>query len=399
MIRMKGFSEYEYRRLQDEYLHRLVASKAVEFDTCDILDNDSKEEGKTANTYRALKKHPKLYNNLLKFLFCEHEKKVNRENLRLLLVGPRPERMSKSFGGKWPYGKMRAVFEGEILNEIGEVSTTAILPLGRNAKKTGRDIFRYQNLSRVVDGEKTTYWLHNRLNTRVCPFCNRIYTITTRRGSVRPAFDHFYPKAYYSYLAVSLFNLIPICDVCNRLKGNRAELWNKDYKNGSHMIYPYDESFDEEGLGRFSLEIRVEEKADAITRVLSGISDEFSIGFHEHFAGCAKRSKEKLFEEKVKKSRELLKLDEIYAMYKPEVRQLITKYYAYNDTSIRWIFQTLSNDKKTTIEMDNALMQWARKILEIDYPNKDDWGEMPLNKLKADILGQLTGLYNSKERK
>ena len=54
---------------------------------------------------------------------------------------------------------------------------------------------------------------------RYCPYCNAdmVYTIKCddKDKPYKSAFDHFYPKSRYSFLGLSLYNLIPACDRCN----------------------------------------------------------------------------------------------------------------------------------------------------------------------------------------
>ena len=55
----------------------------------------------------------------------------------------------------------------------------------------------------------------------LCPYCQRNYVNIIEKDSltIKPDLDHFYPKAKYPFLAATLDNLIPACQVCNsRLK-------------------------------------------------------------------------------------------------------------------------------------------------------------------------------------
>lgn len=56
------------------------------------------------------------------------------------------------------------------------------------------------------------------MNLKVCPYCGRqkinVASIPGRRDS-KPPIDHFLPKSKYPFLAVSLYNMIPCCTVCN----------------------------------------------------------------------------------------------------------------------------------------------------------------------------------------
>lgn len=69
------------------------------------------------------------------------------------------------------------------------------------------------------------------LNT--CPYCNRAYIYSIRKnGTIRAEIDHFYPKAFYPYLGLSFYNLIPSCSICNgtTAKSNK-DSFKDDLKN------------------------------------------------------------------------------------------------------------------------------------------------------------------------
>ena len=50
----------------------------------------------------------------------------------------------------------------------------------------------------------------------VCPYCAVERIEAYARLNMRPELDHFYPRARFPFLAVSLFNLIPSCVICNQ---------------------------------------------------------------------------------------------------------------------------------------------------------------------------------------
>lgn len=60
-----------------------------------------------------------------------------------------------------------------------------------------------------------------RLELTVCPYCNRNY-INNGKRNTSAQFDHFFPKSKYPIFALSYYNLIPCCPVCNHIKGNAA---------------------------------------------------------------------------------------------------------------------------------------------------------------------------------
>lgn len=67
------------------------------------------------------------------------------------------------------------------------------------------------------------YEFLKRLQIRTCPYCNRNYTFTIeKQGSkgfaTRADLDHFYDKSDYPLLALSFYNLVPSCHICNHGK-------------------------------------------------------------------------------------------------------------------------------------------------------------------------------------
>lgn len=54
----------------------------------------------------------------------------------------------------------------------------------------------------------------------VCPYCNRNY-INSRDRKLGAEMDHFYSKDQFPMFAVSLYNFIPSCGTCNRIKSNK----------------------------------------------------------------------------------------------------------------------------------------------------------------------------------
>jgi len=73
--------------------------------------------------------------------------------------------------------------------------------------------------------EYDAYDLVKGLKLKTCPYCNRNYTfvVDSNNGKLRPELDHFYPKSIYPFLAVSFYNLIPSCPICNHTKGNKIK--------------------------------------------------------------------------------------------------------------------------------------------------------------------------------
>ena len=75
------------------------------------------------------------------------------------------------------------------------------------------------------------------LNVDICPYCNRSFISKYYiKGSIKTTadLDHIYPQKNYPMLALSIFNFIPACLLCNR-----------NYKREQiNLENPYHESFD-----------------------------------------------------------------------------------------------------------------------------------------------------------
>lgn len=63
----------------------------------------------------------------------------------------------------------------------------------------------------------------------VCPYCNRDY-INSRAEKVSGAqLDHFFSKSDYPLFAVCLYNLVPVCGNCNRIKNAKKILFTSPF--------------------------------------------------------------------------------------------------------------------------------------------------------------------------
>ena len=70
-----------------------------------------------------------------------------------------------------------------------------------------------------------------RLNVKTCCYCNMNYTLLIEQKKARTIekkalmqFDHFYDKAKYPHLSMSMYNLIPSCATCNQGKPRNGDL-------------------------------------------------------------------------------------------------------------------------------------------------------------------------------
>lgn len=177
----------------------------------------------------------------------------------------------------------------ELNNRVSRLVLTAGVSqkYQRNIQKSIANVFSYRWLSNKPRGG--AYWiftLANNLAVDVCPYCNANFTITVKdsvgRKIARPAFDHFFGKASFPMLAISFYNLIPSCNICNSdIKGSSLLALDTHFHPFIHSIesdlsfttiirsyggaYGFDDDFDLNvtALANSSQRERVENHLDA----------------------------------------------------------------------------------------------------------------------------------------
>lgn len=193
----------------------------------------------------------------------------------------------------------------------------------------------------------------------VCPYCNRQYITSfqaSRKQYVTADLDHFYPQSRFPLLALSLYNLVPACLVCNRLikRDGFGNIWNP-YRAG------------------FADQVHFEVDNPQNVNALIGNNDEFTL-----------RLKNDALEndsdfEVTENTIQFFELEEIYQSHKQFVRELLYKKHAYNETYLRElqdIFRKAGIDR-----VDTNLILYG---FEMD---KAKIGERILGKLTFDIVG------------
>lgn len=399
MIRIDVTNKEKYFSIREEYLNRI--SSYVKFNKEDIIYGDiqeihSKVSNSTENmTEKSAEKLEKDFPGLYEYLFDIRTHKLKREKLRLLLIGP--DEMPKSFGGSGEDETMK----GYLKNIIHECPLPDDSVKKTKAKECCEDIFNYK---KFVREQNDAYWLLRNLNVRVCPYCNRIYTVTLPspeevdkdeifRAS-RATFDHFFCQSRFPYLALSLFNLVPSCFSCNMSK--------KDYKED--IIYPYEEEFGKEVVFRVIPDMEGVTLDDPcnILGFLHGENDHFHIRFMSR--NLLSLRKNKLLEDRlsgilknglrnsIQASIDALNLEQLYKEHKMEIREILRNRYYFDEQYIKTVVCPIIQQKvkKKNREInEKELERMAMNMLFFTHINESDWGKRPLSKLVADILQQV----------
>lgn len=236
----------------------------------------------------------------------------------------------------------------------------------KNSKKPSdfdAEIKKVFNYKWLVGDKQRAYEFASKLQVNCCPYCNRNYTVTvldTARGVVRPDFDHFFSKSKFPLLALSFYNLIPSCPLCNRsIKGSQKMEYNK-------YIHPY-----EEGFGSALRINYIAKDADSMIGVKSNIKISVLL---------SSTDKEKAV--RCNNSFKLFKLKEIYEIsHVNEISDIIRKFHISGGRYLE-VLQKQFPDLGTTDELYQVAFG--------NFYNEDDFGKKPLAKLTKDIVDQLS---------
>ncbi len=210
------------------------------------------------------------------------------------------------------------------------------------------------------------YHLVYEVGITTCPYCNRSYIHpyyyeNNNTAKTRGDLDHFLPKSKYPFLAVSLFNLVPCCKVCNSSFKNTKEMSYDTHLN------PYEGGI--EDIVKFTLE-------PISSDVYQGYSLDFNISYIK-----IPEADEKIFE-KAKGNLELFKIKELYNFHKDYIKELITKAKIYNKEYVDELWN----------EYQNTLFDSRSEVVQMiisNYIDDTNLDKRILAKLTKDISQEL----------
>ena len=187
------------------------------------------------------------------------------------------------------------------------------------------------------------------LDLKTCPYCNRNYTfiVDEESGKLRPELDHFYPKSIYPFLAMSFYNLIPSCPICNHTKSSKVS---------ENLINPYDIKADD-----FKFTYKPTDISFSQIESKKYDMDSFEIEF--------KKKNENI---------DIFKLDELYKQHKDIVVDLLMKKAYYPKSYVEELEKSFGFTKD----------EIYRYLLN-NYKKEEDLHKRPLSKLIKDISEEL----------
>lgn len=269
--------------------------------------------------------------------------------------------------------------KSEKLKEISDLNDSQVTEMKAFVKKIEK-IFNYNNFCRQhlrKTGKKWgAYELVKQLKVEVCPYCNRQYITVSEpneneEGRTRPQLDHFYSQARFPYFAVSFFNLIPCCYVCNsNLKSNQ------ECTVDTH-IHPYKNDFGD--LYQFTIRFKAGKGKDDYLKAWNSNTDLFSIDFKVNESEKDRHS-EVEFEsllKKIQNNQATFKLKSLYNSHKEYVGEMLLKSLRYNDSRIDSLCQEFP--KLFPSKHD------AVRVVYSNYVDEKQLDKRALSKLTRDI--------------
>lgn len=192
------------------------------------------------------------------------------------------------------------------------------------------------------------YYFVKALGLNSCPYCNRNYTfvVDSENGKLRPEIDHFHPKSIYPFLAMSFYNLIPSCSICNHTKSDKIK---EDLEN------PYDIK-----TNSYQFTYTPQSVEFAVVEKEKYNFDSFEIEINGNQSNI-----------------ELFKLEELYKQHKEIVLELLIKKAYYPQSYI----EELSRFGFSQDEIYRYLFS--------NYNQDEDLHKRPLSKLVRDISEEL----------
>ena len=202
------------------------------------------------------------------------------------------------------------------------------------------------------------------IGIEICPYCQRNYISSYEENNDEKTtadLDHFYPKSLYPFLALSLYNFIPSCQICNsRFKGN---------KDTRDSVYLY-----EEGFGELGVKFKTSE--EVIVKILEEGYSDFSVKINYE---SLKDEKNK---EKVKKSIKNLRLDKVYEKsHNQYIQNLLYNIEKYPENYLENCVEIFESD----VDKKKQLEEYFKDIVKEPYRKRIENGE-PLAKLTKDVL-------------
>lgn len=290
-----------------------------------------------------------LTDNILEKILISEPQKINQINLLFIR-----QVLSSSVREFAEYRKIKR-------KRIRSIAEQALVTKYNNIFSILKIIFDYEAFSKKSNNDYSAYDLAEKLDIPTCPYCNRIYTKTVVKPSkiTRPTFDHWCPKSEFPLLALSFYNLIPSCNVCN------SSVKGTDLFDLKTHFQPYNNSNKPEQQINFKFSYYHKFYSTFRFKIVN--NNDFS-----------------------QKSTEAFKLKEIYETHEDEIKDLRRLRDVYSDKYLEMLKKNILKGTSTSDE-EIYRLAFGTHIDETKFDRR------PLSKMKRDILEELGILKHFKK--
>lgn len=224
---------------------------------------------------------------------------------------------------------------------------------------------KYDKGKELVD-RYNSFHLTTNLGYNTCVYCNRNYINTITNGFrihkfknkrispkfliARPTLDHWFPRSKFPVLAISFFNLIPTCSVCNSSLKGTIQLNLKDHFHPYHR----NDNKDKQLKYKFNYDLDDPNNANLILESANAFS---------------------------KKSIDAYSLEKLYSGHNSDLRDLLKLKKHFGNSYLKNLETILRNTDITPTEM--------QRIIFGNTSLSDNALKSPLSKFRVDILTKL----------
>ena len=233
-------------------------------------------------------------------------------------------------------GKNYTLFEEQGYNQARKIKDL------KGVKKFLEKCFPYNKFT-SKDAQYDAYSYCKAMGINVCVYCNAqlIHTIIRRRKKIiRPQIDHFFPQSRFPMFALSFYNMVPACQVCNNIKRD-------EFCDLGEIYHPY-----------------VDDYADF----------RFRWRYNKLWVACGLG--------KAEKTAKMLHTEDVYNMYTGVAEKIVGKVEDYDPVYIDDIMELMNKHRPKNKQLDKETV--IRRIY--DYVLKEECFDIPLGEMRHDIL-------------
>lgn len=202
------------------------------------------------------------------------------------------------------------------------------------------------------------YDLAAQLMVNTCPYCNAqyTYTIIDKHGETRPELDHFYSQVEHPLLALSFYNLIPSCHICNAT-------FKHQLKSSIELLNPYFAGFEKDAVFKYKF---------VYLHAQITHPENFQISIDNAPAGKYKMQIDNCID--------TFKLEKVYHMHRDQLGQIYLKCKLFDKNYVRDFL------KKFPTMTGRVTADLIYRFYFGNYRNPKDFEKQILSKFTADII-------------